>query len=253
MKLKIYRPQSFFSLLITGFVFVSMPLLTALYSSVHILDTIVRQSSMAVYRSVDRATDSRNLVDLIHDQERKARLFNVLGDPQHLREVREVHQSIEHLLHRLEDLDFDRRIQYTLERVRALENHIVAVLLSGHGDPLQRKKEQARVLERYSELNALAYDIEESSANLMLQEVQRLKDDVARGKQNLAWQTTGLIVFSVLLIIVFVFLIAKPISQIDRAIERLGSGDFKTPISVAGPRDLELVGRKLDWLRKRLA
>jgi two-component system sensor histidine kinase GlrK len=32
----------------------------------------------------------------------------------------------------------------------------------------------------------------------------------------------------------------------------LGEGDFSTPISVLGPRDLEAIGAKLDWLRKRL-
>jgi two-component system sensor histidine kinase GlrK len=32
----------------------------------------------------------------------------------------------------------------------------------------------------------------------------------------------------------------------------LGEGDFSTPIVVSGPRDLESIGAKLDWLRKRL-
>ena len=32
----------------------------------------------------------------------------------------------------------------------------------------------------------------------------------------------------------------------------MGGGDFKTPVLVTGPMDVEAVGEKLDWLRKRL-
>ena len=58
--------------------------------------------------------------------------------------------------------------------------------------------------------------------------------------------------FSVLLVVLFISLINKPVSQLDKGIERLGEGDFATPIVVSGPRDLETIGAKLDWLRKRL-
>lgn len=76
-----YRPRSFFALLLTGFVFVVFPLLTALFSSVQILDGLVQQSSQAVYSSVERVAAIRKVADLLLDQERKARLYVVLGEP----------------------------------------------------------------------------------------------------------------------------------------------------------------------------
>ena len=42
--MRFYRPHSFFSLLLIAFIFVCMPLLAALYSSVEILDGLVRHS-----------------------------------------------------------------------------------------------------------------------------------------------------------------------------------------------------------------
>jgi len=50
----------------------------------------------------------------------------------------------------------------------------------------------------------------------------------------------------------FAVLITRPIKQIDKSIRRLGGGKFNQPVVVRGPRDLELLGERLDWLRIRL-
>jgi two-component system sensor histidine kinase GlrK len=46
--------------------------------------------------------------------------------------------------------------------------------------------------------------------------------------------------------------IARPITEIDAAIRQLGGADFSRPIAVRGPEDLRYLGRRLDWLRRRL-
>ena len=46
--------------------------------------------------------------------------------------------------------------------------------------------------------------------------------------------------------------ISRPIAEIDAAIRQLGSADFSRPIAVRGPEDLRYLGRRLDWLRRRL-
>jgi len=47
-------------------------------------------------------------------------------------------------------------------------------------------------------------------------------------------------------------LVAKPIRQLDAAIDQLGKSGFSRPIEVKGPKDLERLGRQLEWLRVRL-
>jgi two-component system sensor histidine kinase GlrK len=46
--------------------------------------------------------------------------------------------------------------------------------------------------------------------------------------------------------------IARPIAEIDSAIRQLGGADFSRQIAVRGPEDLRYLGRRLDWLRRRL-
>jgi two-component system sensor histidine kinase GlrK len=46
--------------------------------------------------------------------------------------------------------------------------------------------------------------------------------------------------------------IARPIAELDGSIRQLGDADFSRPIKVRGPEDLQTLGERLDWLRRRL-
>ncbi len=251
--MRLYRPRSFFVLLLTGFLFVALPLLTALFSSVQVLDGLVRQGALAVYSSVDRTNSVRRIADLLRDQERKARLYNVLGEPSQLGAVNRVHVELDEAFGHLLSFGHDEVLIESLEKLQAYENHIVAVLNNPSGDPQQRKRSLTQCLDRYQEVDALATELTAISNKVISDEVELLQKKVSQGKKKLAWQTSGLISFSILFVIVFVSLISRPIRQIDRGIESLGNGDFTTPVQVSGPRDLEALGERLDWLRRRLA
>lgn len=251
--MKFYRPQSFFALLLSAFFFVCLPLLAALFSSVQILDGLARQSVVAVYSSVDRVTRSRKVADLLRDEERKARQYNVLGDPVQLEEVNKTHHEIDQVLEFFAHLNGDEQLEMLIGEIKSRENYIIAVLNRVAGDPEQHKKEREDVLSLYQELGNLALSLVRLSNQLMIDEVDGLKLQVNQGKKKLIWQTSGLISFTVLFSIVFMILIFRPVRQIDKSIELLGTGDFATPIAVSGPKDLEALGEKLDWLRKRLA
>jgi two-component system sensor histidine kinase GlrK len=47
--------------------------------------------------------------------------------------------------------------------------------------------------------------------------------------------------------------ISRPIAELDAAIRQLGGADFSRRITVRGPEDLQSLGERLDWLRRRLA
>ena len=251
--MKFYRPQSFFALLLTAFFFVCLPLLAALFSSVQILDGLARQSVVAVYSSVDRVTRSRKVADLLQQEERNARQYNVLGDPEQLAEVNKTHHEIEQVLEYFAHLNSEEQFGQLTEEMKSKENYIIAVLNRIAGDPEQLKKEQEYVLSLYQDLGNLAKSLVRLTNQLMIDEVEGLKLQVNQGKKKLIWQTSALIFFTVLFSIVFMVLIFKPVRQIDKGIELLGEGDFATPIVVSGPKDLEALGQKLDWLRQRLA
>ena len=251
--MQLYRPRSFSTLLLTGFLFVVLPLLTALFSSVRILDGLLKQSALAVYSSVDRTRSIRRIADLLRDEERKARLYNVLGEPSQLDAVNRVHQELEKAFSHLLVTGNDRNMTKLLLKVEAENNYIIAVLNSPAGSPMQRKSELIRVLDRYQDVDVLTTKLTAVSNQVISDEVALLREKVSQGKKTLAWQTSGLIGFSIIFLVLFLTLILRPIRQMDRGIESLGNGDFTTPVKVSGPRDLEALGERLDWLRRRLA
>ncbi len=249
---RLYRPRSFFSLLLTGFIFVALPLVIALVSSIQILDGLVQQSAVAVFRSVNRIDSCKKAEDLLHGQERAARLYSVLEEAEYLKAVNSSSREIDELLRQFAVINAENDLAPLIEQLRARERHLVTALNQTSGNIETSKGEMEVALAEYGEIGVLASELERLSNALMIQEVDILKERVQSNKKALIWQVSGLIGFSVLLVVLFISLINKPISQLDRGIERLGEGDFSTPIIVFGPLDLEAIGAKLDWLRKRL-
>jgi two-component system sensor histidine kinase GlrK len=66
------------------------------------------------------------------------------------------------------------------------------------------------------------------------------------------WQLVALVPVALFLVSGATILILKPIRQVEAALKRLGEGDFNNPVSVSGPKDLEDLGRQIDWVRLRL-
>jgi two-component system sensor histidine kinase GlrK len=249
---RIYHPRSFLSLLLTGFIFVALPLVVALGSAIQILDGLVQQSAVAVFRSAGRVDNCRKVAELLNREERSARLFLVLGETEHLEDVTARHREIEDLLGQFAVLNPDSELTGLIEQLQSKERLLIEKLTDLSGTATERKNRQEKAVTGYSEIGLLVEELERSSNGLMIKEVDALKERVQSNKNTLTWQISGLIGFSVLLVVLFMSLINKPVSQLDRGIERLGEGDFSTPIVVSGPRDLETIGEKLDWLRKRL-
>ena len=45
----------------------------------------------------------------------------------------------------------------------------------------------------------------------------------------------------------------RPVARMESAIDQLGESRFDEAIEIHGPADLQRLGRRLDWLRLRLA
>jgi two-component system sensor histidine kinase GlrK len=73
-----------------------------------------------------------------------------------------------------------------------------------------------------------------------------------RTQRSLLWQLAASIPLGILVAVLFAFLIAKPIRELDHAIRQLGGAEFATGIRVHGPADLQYLGQRLEWLRRRL-
>ncbi|MEA3547356.1 MAG: HAMP domain-containing sensor histidine kinase [Thermodesulfobacteriota bacterium] len=247
--MKIYHPKSFRFLLLSAFALVALPLLIGLVSAEYFMGQLASKSAATVYRTTTGVSNSRILLEQLRAQERKALMFDVLEDAALFSEVEDLHGKIQSSLLELIPIFPDGSQRARLFLLRDQENTLFFAL-SEHREDEELRKE---VLGGYMELNKLANEVSIESSKLMLHETEKFSEAVHRAQKTLFWQASCLIFFSIVLVTLFALIIIRPIRQIDQSIMRLGKGDFTTPVRVSGPKDLEFIGEKLNWLRGRLA
>ncbi len=247
--MRFYRPRSFLVLILLGFLFVSLPLILALVNAEISMGRLARQGTLAVYRSVGATQGSRILVEDMIALERRARQYDVLGDEHLLEEVENLHGEIDRTLRQLLALPLEAEQKSRLE---ALEEGVHGLVLALENEE-RGSEDQKAALGRFAELNALANRAYAEGNDLIVREVNAMQKAVEGAQRTLIWQAVALIPFSILFVALFTHLLSRPINQIVKAIHRLGEGDLKTPARVRGPKDLEFLGERLDWLRNQLA
>ena len=246
--LRLYRPGSFRNLVLLGFAFVSLPLLIALVNASSFVDRLERQSTGALFRAVTATQGSRALLDHVVSLERKARQFNVLGDDP----TREAYlEEAGHVRDTIRDLYHSALPEALKAQIRALADGIETVS-EAVAEGTKGSERVRESVERFQSLNEVAKGIFADTNGLVVRESDSLQKTAGNARHMLAWQMVAVIPAALAFAILFILLISRPVRQIDRAIHRLGEGDFASQVSVQGPKDLEFLGKKLDWLRHRL-
>src|SRR5256885_1981388 len=241
-------PRSFLGLLLTGFTLVMMPLVGALAYSAWNTERLAGLSRSAVFNASQAARASRSLVDRIGAIERVAQQMAVLNDPELAVDYARIHRSFKQLADEIAQLPLDASQAAALTRTVEQEQSLYDLLTEQPRAKLDRKV----VSERMDGVIESAREVVAINNRIVDQEVHRLNlkaEQVQRGLIVLVLLSTAVALTIALALTRY---IARPISEIDGAIRQLGGADFSKPIAVRGPEDLRYLGRRLDWLRRRL-
>lgn len=246
--MKFPRPRSLNGLILVGFGLVALPLLVAVIWALVNLDRVAEQSEQLVFTGVSAAENTRRINEQLSSIERIARQYQVLKNDESLQLIAQDMETFKTLLATMEPLVAEadasnlsqsigndaRSIISTLSNAAANDAEIVAAIRSF-----------APLRQRVSELtNILSAHVDTELSNLQ---------QTARNAQRAsAWQVAALVPGTLLIIVTFTILVARPIRQIDNAIGQLGESGFSKPIEIKGPTDLQRLGRQLEWLRTRL-
>ncbi len=246
--MKFPRPRSLNGLILVGFGLVALPLIIAVVWALFSLDRLAEQSEQLVVTGISAAENNRQLLQQVESLERVARQYLVLQSTDSLALLREDAQEFELTLDKMRPLAETASADSFAHAVRASSRSIVRRLIESDNSVDETEKfvaEFAVLRQRVSRLSTMLSD------HIDL-ELQRLQDSTRRAQQVSAWQTAALVPGTLILAVFFTLLVARPIRQIDLAIEQLGKSGFSKKIDVKGPSDLERLGRQLEWLRIRL-
>jgi len=243
------RPRSTTQLVGLGFLFVSLPLIAAVVTAIAQVDRLAKQSQHAVFRAEEATQGSRALAEHLIAMERSLVQYQVLEE----RDFYQAYQTRRDEFIRAADGLLFLGLGEELEReIRELLNE-EALLFEKSGGRGKGSASAPDPAGAFAELAEKAQRIAQRSSRLIELEAGNARDAAFRLQRLLVLQAAAAIPAVLSLAALLTFLVAKSLKQIDRAIHRLGDGRFEDVIRVEGPRDLEELGSRLDWLRQRIA
>lgn len=246
--MQIYYPRSFSGLLVLGFTLVAVPLIAALINNAVSINRLVNRSQQAVYQAVQATQSSRRLAELLNAMERNARQMLILGDRSLLEAYELNRKQFLEVTEALMSLPFDAGPQGSLREIVAGERAIHAVLASN----ASKFDDLRQAVQRFGDLGERSRAISVLGNDMIDREVNAMRATAAQAQRITFWQMLALMPIVIFLAVGFAILITRPIRQIEAAIRGLGSGQFDKPVSIAGPLDLQFVGERLDWMRRKL-
>lgn len=244
-----YRgPKSLHGLILVGFGLVALPLLIAVLWALVNLDRLAEQSERLVITGVSAAENNRQLSQQAASLERVARQFLVLRNDASFAVLEQDAAALDLTLDRMSGL---ARLANADSFVRAVSASAMRIVQTLSNPALTDAEAEAAVAE-FAVLRQRVNRLSLTLSNHIELELAQLQASTQHAQQVSAWQTAALVPGTLILVLFFTLLVARPIRQIDRAIGQLGQSGFSRPIRVKGPKDLEKLGRQLDWLRLRL-
>ena len=240
-------PRSFLGLLVAGFLLVSLPLLgTLLYSAWH-TERLTEQSRNAVLGAAKAARASRSLVNRTGSIERLALQLAISPDPRLRADLARVHAGFKQVSSELSLLPLDEEQLGALNRTIDHEQRLFDEVDSSRGPPnaLLVRDLAGKLVDDAYQVLAVSYIVAD-------REVERLGASADEVHRRLIFMVLIATAIALAAALTLTHIIARPIAQIDSAIRQLGSADFEREIKVSGPADLQSLGERLDWLRRRL-
>jgi two-component system sensor histidine kinase GlrK len=247
--MKIGRPRTLLGLVLLGMGLVTLPLLVAVGNAVVKLEQLADSSETVVSQSQTATLENQRVQSLLADMERHALQHIVLPDRNLLTLYDDEQTSFEQSLAALSSLPQQNPvISEHLERVYAVSKQVERAVRNASSDDVLT----GIISESFRVMNGAAREVSQGMRLLTNEQLNALQESTRSAQRALAWQSAALAPGTLVLVLFFLLLVGRPMRQVDRAIRDLGEGDFSNPIAVSGPRDIETLGRQLEWLRHRL-
>ena len=238
-----WRPRSLLQLVLIAFVVVMLPLGVLMFQAGQALSELTRLADVSARQAVEETRRARTLGVLALEMERSARQYAVL----------EQESLLEIYAARLEEyrqlLGRQRELLPEAPAVEALEA-VLERLSDLPGLELAAFKER---LDAFPALAEHTEALRQATNQRIDTRIDAIREGARGVQRQLWWQTGALVSASLVLMLLFSWLIIRPVRQLERRILGIGSGSRESPPRpVQGPAELIQLDERLDWLASRL-
>lgn len=230
--------------MLLGFAIIALLLGGAVLQSWLVLERLVEQSRQTSEQAVQLTAEIQELGERTIDLERSARQYLLLRDPAFGQRFNE------HLSQSLALVDrLDAAVGEPLSSQLGGWRMVAGALRRGLEQKMS-KAELAPMLARLVELNGV---IKQTGQHWIETQNNRVLGDLELNRQRLGLQIALALAGALLAAIAMGWWLVRPVRQLEQAIGRLGANRYDEAVTVGGPADLRRLGKRLDWLRLRLA
>ncbi|WP_416138084.1 ATP-binding protein [Halomonas sp. HK25] len=238
-----WRPRSLFQLVLLAFLVVMLPLGVLMFQAGQALTELSRLADVSARQAVEETRRARTLGALALEMERSARQYAVVEQEslleiyaERLEEYRAVLAQQRELLGEERDVAVLERQLETLERLPDL--------------PMEAFQEQLVLFPAFAERTEA---IRRATNRHIDSRIEAIRERAEAVQARLWLQTAALVSASLVLMLLFSWLIIRPVRQLERRILGIGSGAPRDAVrSVQGPAELVQLDERLDWLASRL-
>ncbi len=238
---------SFRQLLLVAFLLIALLLSAASLRGLFTLEGLLLQSGAGARRAVAETAAVQLLRERTVAMERAARQHLVLDDPGLRQRFDAAAREGEDALAQLAGVGMpDVHLENWRNGLAAIRSHL--------------RRAEVTLPAREATLTAAFRDLDGLNATLAEQvriataaRNRALADELDAGRAELGRQMLGAIVIAVVMAFAFGLWLARPLKRLEAAVVGLGENRLDEPIHIAGPVDVRLLGRRLEWLRLRLA
>ena len=241
-----FRPKSTRRVILYGFALVALPLIGALIYAALQVDRLAQRSQSAVHQAAQAIHNSQLLGEQVKAMERAARQYVVLKDENLLRAYHQSHAEFGLTARNLAMMSLGGVYQQRIKHLIEAEEELFRQLGEKGYDSSEA------LAPRFRELANMVAGIQADSNGLIEHEVALMRRIATDAQQVLFWVTLALVPLTLMTAGIYTLFISRSIHQIEQAIENLGGSGLKRSVEVSGPRDLQHVGDRLEWLRQRL-
>jgi len=239
-----FYPSSFLRLILIGFVLVSLPLVAAVASSIITMERLAHQSIQAAAAAKLQASAGRETTEALTGMERMIRQYMIVRDVAMLDDIRRQQGELQRALRLLTDLGLPEDLRTSLQESAAREVTLYNGLLAG--DP------PADLFDRISGITGAIHAVIDRQELFVSEQIEKIPEAAEQARLWLIWQLLAAVPVALLIALWFKRTIAAQIKQLDRAIRTIGRAEYGEGVTVIGTPDITYLGRRLEWLRRRL-
>ena len=239
-----WRPRSLLQLVLLAFLVVMLPIAVLMFQAGQALSELSLLADISARQAVEQTRRARELSNLALEMERSARQYAVV-EQSGLMDIYSTNLDAFATL-----LDAQQRLLPDNRNIQALQQQLQSL----SDLPTLSAAEIAGRLDEFTSFAERTSAVRNATNLYIDNRIEGISAQASEVRQRLWLQTAALVSASLALMLLFTWLIIRPIRQIERRILSLGSGGEPASAQlIQGPAELVNLGERIDWLSKRLA